>query len=62
MNELRIGVEAAIAQGWWEAFELDAFIGMDGFGASAPAKELYAQFGITAEAIVAAALDMLGDE
>ncbi|MBI1251151.1 MAG: transketolase [Alphaproteobacteria bacterium] len=51
-DEVRIGVEAAIGLGWFEAFGLDAFIGMHGFGASAPAKDLYAHFGITAEAIV----------
>ncbi|HWA00022.1 MAG TPA: transketolase [Caulobacterales bacterium] len=51
-DELKIGVEAAVAQGWFEAFGLDAFIGMTGFGASAPGKDVYNHFGITAEAIV----------
>ena len=32
-----------------------AIVGMRGFGASAPAKDLYAHFGITADAVVAAA-------
>ena len=59
VEELRIGVEAAIGQGWWETFELDAFIGMEGFGASAPAKDLYAHFGITAEAVAEAAAELL---
>jgi transketolase len=36
------------------------FVGMHGFGASAPAKELYKHFGITAEAAVDAALKRLG--
>ena len=36
------------------------FIGMHGFGASAPAKELFKKFGITAEAVVNAALKRLG--
>ncbi|MBU6373008.1 MAG: transketolase [Alphaproteobacteria bacterium] len=58
-TELRIGVEAAIAQGWFEAFELDAFLGMTGFGASAPAKDLYAHFEITPERIVEAVTDLL---
>jgi transketolase len=35
------------------------FIGMHGFGASAPAKDLYKHFGITAEAAVNAALKRL---
>jgi transketolase len=59
-DEIRIGVEAAIGQGWMEAFGLNAFVGMSGFGASAPAKDLYPHFGITAEAIVDVAKDLLG--
>ncbi|SPF79489.1 transketolase [Pseudoprimorskyibacter insulae] len=52
----RIGVEAAIRQGWDLFLDRDdAFIGMTGFGASAPADQLYQHFGITAEAVVAAA-------
>ncbi|MCC4294818.1 transketolase [Brevundimonas aurantiaca] len=52
---VRVAVEAAIKQGW-ERFigEDGAFIGMTGFGASAPAEILYEKFGITAEAVVAA--------
>jgi transketolase len=58
-EELKIGVEAAVGQGWFEAFGLDAFIGMSTFGASAPAKDVYAHFGITAQAIVETAKDLL---
>ncbi len=58
-EELKIGIEAAIGQGWFEAFGLDAFIGMSSFGASAPAKDLYTRFGITAEAIAEAAKALL---
>ena len=52
---VRVAVEAAIKQGW-ERFigEDGAFIGMTGFGASAPAEVLYEKFGITTEAVVAA--------
>ncbi|MBW8304480.1 MAG: transketolase [Brevundimonas sp.] len=52
---VRVAVEAAIQQGW-ERFigEDGAFIGMSGFGASAPAEVLYEKFGITTEAVVAA--------
>ena len=52
---VRVAVEAAIKQGW-EGFigEDGAFIGMTGFGASAPAEVLYEKFGITSDAIVAA--------
>ena len=52
----RIAIEAGIELGW-EKFlgENGTFIGMTGFGASAPAEVLYEKFGITADAIVAAA-------
>jgi transketolase len=52
----RIAIEAALRDSW-EKFlcEDDVFIGMDGFGASAPAEALYPHFGITSEAIVEAA-------
>ena len=53
---LRIAVEAAVQQSWDRYLRPDdIFIGMDGFGASAPADQLYQHFGITADAIVAAA-------
>ena len=52
---VRVAVEAAIKQGW-ERFigEDGAFVGITGFGASAPAEVLYDKFGVTAEAVVAA--------
>jgi len=51
----RIGVEAASGYGWdrWIG-PRGIFIGMTGFGASAPAEVLYEHFGITEAAIVAA--------
>jgi len=57
---VRVAVEAAIKQGW-ERFigEDGAFIGMTGFGASAPAEVLYEKFGITTEAVVAAVKERL---
>jgi transketolase len=53
---VRVAIEAAVQQGW-ERFigEDGAFIGMTGFGASAPAEVLYEKFGITSDAVVAAA-------
>jgi transketolase len=55
-TDIRIAIEAGIRMGW-ERFigEDGAFIGMTGFGASAPAEVLYKHFGITAEAAAAAA-------
>jgi len=52
----RIAIEAGIAQSWYEWLRPgDTFIGMTGFGASAPAAKLYEHFGITATHVVDAA-------
>lgn len=49
---VRIAVEAALRLGWDRFIGSDgAFVGMTGFGASAPAEELYKYFGITADAV-----------
>ncbi|SLN11224.1 Transketolase 1 [Pseudoruegeria aquimaris] len=63
---VRIGIEAGVRQGWdqWLLGERarpakSAFIGMEGFGASAPAGELFEKFGITAEAVAAKAKELL---
>jgi transketolase len=54
---VKIAIEAAVRWGWDALIGADGeFIGMHGFGASAPAKDLYKHFGITAEATVNAAL------
>ena len=50
---LRVGIEAAGPLGWHKYLGEDGiFIGMQGYGASGPAEELYRHFGITADAIV----------
>ena len=52
----RVAVEAGIKQGWERYLGNEGtFIGMNGFGASAPAEQLYEHFGITVDAIVKAA-------
>jgi transketolase len=58
---LRVGIEAALPFGWdrWIGPE-GIFIGMQGFGASAPAEVLFRHFGITAEALVATVKKRLG--
>jgi transketolase len=57
----RIGIEAAGGFGWDQWLGPDGtFIGMTGFGASANQADLYAHFGITPEAAVAAVLRRLG--
>ena len=63
---VRVGVEAGVRMGWdrWllgerGKFGKAAFVGMDRFGASAPAEELFEKFGITAEGVAQAARDLL---
>ena len=65
-NSVRIGIEAAVRQGWdrWLLGERGReakadFVGMDSFGASAPAGTLFEHFGITAENVVARAKALL---
>ena len=59
-TRVNIAVEAGVRQGWDAIIGTDGvFIGMSSFGASAPYKELYKHFGITAEQIAAAALTKL---
>jgi transketolase len=58
---VNVGVEAAVRMGWDAIIGNDGiFVGMHSFGASAPYKELYRHFGITAEAVATAALKRLG--
>jgi transketolase len=53
---VRVAVEAAVIQGWERYIGFDGgFVGMTGFGASAPAADLYEHFGITATAVADAA-------
>ena len=55
-----VAVEASAPFGWERYVgERGTVIGMTNFGASAPAKDLFAHFGITAEAVVAAVNERL---
>ncbi len=55
-EKIRIAIEAGVRTGWDQFIGSDGkFIGMTGFGASAPAEKLYEHFGITAKAVVKAA-------
>ncbi|MCA0994713.1 transketolase [Alloyangia pacifica] len=64
---VRVGIEAATRLGGWDRWLLgergreakQAFVGMDSFGASAPAEVLYEKFGITAENVVEKAKGLL---
>ena len=52
---VRVAVEAGVRMGWDRFIgEAGGFVGMKGFGASAPYQVLYEKFGITAEGVVAA--------
>jgi transketolase len=57
----RFGIEAAVGFGWerWLG-DGGVFIGMTGFGASAPADDLFKHFGITPDAVVEAVRKRLG--
>ena len=65
---VRVGIEAGVRAAGWDRWLLGergreakaGFIGMDSFGASAPAGELFEHFGITAEATVAKVKELLG--
>ena len=57
---VKVAIEAAVRQGWDAIIGADGiFIGMSGFGASAPYKELYKHFGLTPEAVADAAAKRL---
>ncbi len=52
----RVAIEAGVSEGWWRwVGPQGAVIGMDSFGASAPAKDLFPHFGFTVEAVITAA-------
>lgn len=61
-NAPRIAIEAAGRLGWdrWMG-PRGSFVGMQGFGASAPAGDLYRHFGITADHVVAEAQRLCGN-
>jgi transketolase len=59
--KVNVAVEAGVRQGWDAIIGSDGmFVGMSGFGASAPYRDLYRHFGITAEKVAEAALSRLG--
>jgi transketolase len=59
-NVPRVAVEAGVTDGWRKYVGLDgAVVGIDRFGESAPAPELFRHFGFTAEHVVAAVKGVL---
>jgi transketolase len=58
----RVAIEAASTQGWHKYVgSSGTVIGLDHFGASAPIKDLFTNFGITADAVVSAVRSLLKD-
>jgi len=56
----RVAVEAAATAGWYKYVGMDgAIIGIDSFGESAPARELFAYFGFTVGKVVEAVNNFL---
>ena len=59
-SPVKVGVEAGIRQGWDAIIGSEGtFVGLSGFGASGPFKQLYQHFGITPEKVAEAALARL---
>ena len=59
----RVAIEAGVADGWWRYVgPRGRVVGMKGFGASAPAKDLFRHFGFTSAAVVEAAESSLNGE
>ena len=59
----RLAVEAGVTLGWREVVgDSGAVIGIDRFGASAPGAEVAQHLGLTAEAVVKKAIELVGDE
>jgi transketolase len=57
---VRVAVEAAVGMGWERYIGMDGgFVGMTGFGASAPAPDLFRHFNITPDAVAEAVRDRL---
>ena len=56
----RVAIEAGSRESWWRYVGLDgAVVGMDTFGASAPAKKLFEHFGFTAANVAQVAAGLL---
>jgi transketolase len=55
----RVAIEAGVTDGWWK-YGVAAVVGLDRFGESAPAPDLFKFFGFTVENVVAVARKVLG--
>lgn len=57
--EARVSIEAGVTLGWQKYVGYGIPIGVDSFGASAPAEKLYEEYGITAKAIIEAVGELI---
>ena len=55
----RVAIEAGVTDGWWK-YGCAAVLGIDSYGESAPAPQLFKHFGLTAEALTATVRQVLG--
>jgi transketolase len=56
----RVAIEAGVSGGWWRYVGTNGrVVGLDSFGASAPADQLFEHFGFTIDNVVAVAKDVL---
>jgi transketolase len=61
--DTRLAIEAGVPDGWWRYVgPRGRVIGMHGFGASAPGKDVFRHFGFTSAAVVEAAQSLLNGE
>lgn len=60
-NVPAIVIEAGVPDAWYQFRSVEAVIGIDRFGESAPANEIYEYLGISADAIVEKAKTILGE-
>ncbi|MDQ6627284.1 MAG: transketolase [Pseudomonadota bacterium] len=57
----RVAIEMGVSGGWWK-YRCDAVIGIDRYGESAPATDLFKHFGFTVENVVATVLQVLAND
>ena len=58
-NVPRVAIEAGVTDGWWK-YGAAAVVGLDRFGESAPAPDLFKLFGFTVDNVVAVARKVVG--
>jgi transketolase len=58
----RVAIEAGVSDGWWRFVgQHGRIVGLDRFGASAPADDLFEHFGFSVDNVLTVARDLLAD-